>query len=459
MTKRAAIYCRISEDKEGLGLGVKRQEDDCVALVNRNGWEVIEIFTDNDISAYSGKLRPKYKEMVSRINDKEFDVVVVWHNDRLHRSPRELEDFIDLCEKTKITVQTVQAGLFDLGTSSGRATARILGAVARQSSEQSSDRIKRKNLEVAMAGKPWGKKQRTYGHTECLSNIVEEEARAIQIVAKRFLAGESLYSLAKWLNENNYRTIKGGTFSTKAIRDILKSARISSRREYAGEIVGKGTWPQIISHEESDAIRAKFKNRSSKNFVNRKYLLTGLLRCGLCGAKLVGCSGVFLCRKNPRTGEGCSGIYLTSSHTEKFITEAVLTRLNSPRLIDYIKSKAVNTSSLSAHSELTTISEKEIELAEMFGVGELSRVELGAAKAKLNKRKFELERVLSKEMGAISLGEDLGSPEVIVKKWASLNLDRQRVIVKAVLEFVNVQRAKSGINVFDPSRLEPVWKF
>jgi len=459
MTKRAAIYCRISEDKEGLGLGVKRQEDDCVALVNRNGWEVIEIFTDNDISAYSGKLRPKYKEMVSRINEKEFDVVVVWHNDRLHRSPRELEDFIDLCERTKITVQTVQAGLFDLGTSSGRATARILGAVARQSSEQSSDRIKRKNLEVAMAGKPWGYKHRTYGHTECLSNIVEEEAAAIQIVAKRFLAGESLYSLAKWLNDNNYRTIKGGAFSAKAVRDILGSARISSRREYEGQIVGNGTWPQIISHEESDAIRAKLKNRSTKSFVARRYLLSGLLRCGLCGAKLLGANGVFHCRKNPVTGEGCAGIYLTYSHTEKFITQAVLTRLDSPKLMNYMKSKTVNTSSLSAHSELTTISEKEIELAEMFSLDELSRVELSAAKAKLNKRKFELERVLSKELGAISLGENLGSPEIIVQKWATLNLDRQRVIVKAVLEFVNVQKAKSGINVFDPSRLEPVWKF
>jgi hypothetical protein len=48
---------------------------------------------------------------------------------------------------------------------------------------------------------------------------------------------------------------------------------------------------------------------------------------------------------------------------------------------------------------------------------------------------------------------------VIVKKWSSLNLDRQRVIIKSVLEQINVQRAKSGIVVFDPSRLEPVWKF
>ncbi len=35
MKKRAAIYCRISDDREGLGLGVKRQEEDCLALAER----------------------------------------------------------------------------------------------------------------------------------------------------------------------------------------------------------------------------------------------------------------------------------------------------------------------------------------------------------------------------------------------------------------------------------------
>jgi len=33
------------------------------------------------------------------------------------------------------------------------------------------------------------------------------------------------------------------------------------------------------------------------------------------------------------------------------------------------------------------------------------------------------------------------------------------VIVKAVLESVNLQSANSGIVFFDPLRLEPVWKF
>ena len=48
---RAAVYCRISDDREGRELGVQRQEEDCRARATREGWAVGEVFTDNDLSA------------------------------------------------------------------------------------------------------------------------------------------------------------------------------------------------------------------------------------------------------------------------------------------------------------------------------------------------------------------------------------------------------------------------
>jgi site-specific DNA recombinase len=56
-TVRAAVYCRISDDRRGLGLGVARQRQDCTELARRNGWQVAGTFIDNDVSAYSGKPR------------------------------------------------------------------------------------------------------------------------------------------------------------------------------------------------------------------------------------------------------------------------------------------------------------------------------------------------------------------------------------------------------------------
>ena len=58
----AAIYVRISDDREGAGLGVQRQEKDCRALCKRSGWHSIGLYVDNDLSAsrdVARKLRPE----------------------------------------------------------------------------------------------------------------------------------------------------------------------------------------------------------------------------------------------------------------------------------------------------------------------------------------------------------------------------------------------------------------
>jgi site-specific DNA recombinase len=132
---RAVIYCRISQDRTGAGLGVDRQREDCEALAERNGWDVVEVYVDNDVSAYSGKKRKDYRRMLADLEQGTATVVIAWHTDRLHRSPTELEEYIDLSERRGVATHTVQAGTIDLATPSGRMTARILGAVARQESE------------------------------------------------------------------------------------------------------------------------------------------------------------------------------------------------------------------------------------------------------------------------------------------------------------------------------------
>jgi len=112
----AAIYCRISRDPSGAELGVRRQEKDCRAVAEREGWDVIEILVDDDRSAYSGKPRPAYQRLCELLKEEAVDVLVAWHPDRLTRQPRELEDLIDLLESTNTRVRTVQTGEYDLGT-------------------------------------------------------------------------------------------------------------------------------------------------------------------------------------------------------------------------------------------------------------------------------------------------------------------------------------------------------
>src|SRR5437868_1488081 len=120
MPKAAAIYTRISSDRDGFALGVERQLTDCRALARDKGWTVSEEYIDNDISAYSGKSRPAYRRMLADIKAGERDAVVVYNADRLHRQPRELEEFMDVCDAAGISDLATCAGDTDLATSDGR---------------------------------------------------------------------------------------------------------------------------------------------------------------------------------------------------------------------------------------------------------------------------------------------------------------------------------------------------
>ena len=136
---RAGVYTRISWDPAGQGAGVERQRLDCEALCAARGWQVAQLFEDNDVSAYSGKPRRvrAYERMLSAVEE-ALDAIVTWHNDRLHRSPKELEAFMDLVEHSGLRVAVVAGGDYDLTTPDGRFTARIVGAVARKESEDRS---------------------------------------------------------------------------------------------------------------------------------------------------------------------------------------------------------------------------------------------------------------------------------------------------------------------------------
>ena len=96
---RAAIYARISSDRDGDHLGVNRQVEDCERLIARKGWEVAERYVDDDVSAYSGKVRPAYRRMLDDVGGGFLDAVVVWDADRLHRQPKELEEFFEVCKE------------------------------------------------------------------------------------------------------------------------------------------------------------------------------------------------------------------------------------------------------------------------------------------------------------------------------------------------------------------------
>src|SRR4051794_21771003 len=108
---RAIAYVRISSDRTGQEAGVGRQLADIRALAQRHGDQIVAVCNDNDESAYlRRKPRPGFTEVVELIKAGEVQAVYAWHPDRLYRSPRDLEDLVDLVDAHRLIVRTVKAG-------------------------------------------------------------------------------------------------------------------------------------------------------------------------------------------------------------------------------------------------------------------------------------------------------------------------------------------------------------
>ena len=254
---QAAIYARISSDQRGDAAGVSRQVADCKQFAADRGWKVSDAYVDNDISAYSGKLRPEYRRLCDDIKNGLINAVIAWHPDRLHRSTKELEDFIDLLDASDTNVYTCVGGHYDLSTVAGRMTARILGAVARGESEHKSERIKRKMAERAEQGKAAGGGARPYGYERGRTAIVEAEAAVIREAARRLLAGEALYSICTDFNNRGLMTSTGRAWAKSTLRRMMMSgASPARRREYHGEVIGPAQWEPIISQAETARLKA-----------------------------------------------------------------------------------------------------------------------------------------------------------------------------------------------------------
>ena len=460
----AAIYARISSDPEHDQLGVTRQLEDCRALATRRGWQVLDEYVDDDKGAWSGKPRPEYRRMLEDIEDGHVGAVLVWHTDRLTRHPRELEEYIEVCEPRGVATVAVTSGDIDLATADGRLMARILGAVARNESDAKSRRIRRKHEELAQAGKLAGGGSRPFGYQADRRTIEPAEAAIIREAVERILAGDSMRSLANDLNARGVATVSGIEWKTQVLRRLLLSARISGQREHHGEIVAPGEWDAIVTPEQTARLRALMSDPARRtNRAVRRYLLTGILRCALCDSPLVGRprddgTRRYVCAKGPGL-PGCGGIAIVADTLERFIIEAVLHRLDSPALATALDGAAAPSESLSAARFEAETSTRELEgLAAAYGERQITWTEFLAARKPIEARIEAAKRTLSRYNRASAVQAYVGASSKLREVWPELPLARQRAVVAAVLDRALVGRAVPGRTSFDEARVEPVWR-
>jgi DNA invertase Pin-like site-specific DNA recombinase len=280
-----AVYLRISADKEGRELGVKRQEEDCRAKAESEGDTVVAVYMDNDVSAStrSKKRRPEYERMIADAKRGAFKKIIAYKSSRLTRRPREHEDQIDLSENYGITFDYVASPAFDLNTAGGRAIARMLAVMDANESENNSEQARRKKLQAAQAGEFLGGRA-PFGYAPGGMELIPDQARFVAAAYAQLLAGDSLGEIARTLNRAGFVTSHGNEWDSDGVRKLLWRARNAGLSEHDGEIVGPAKWPAIVTESEWRSARALLSDPSRRptNTGERVYLGSGTYLCGVC---------------------------------------------------------------------------------------------------------------------------------------------------------------------------------
>src|SRR5262249_6076813 len=126
MQKRAAIYVRVSTDKQT----VENQIRELRQIADRRGWEVVEEYHDASISGAKGRdQRPGLDRMLKDASRRRFDIVMAWAIDRIGRSLIDLLGTIQGLEAAGVDLFLEQQAI-DTTTPAGKLMFQVTGAFA-----------------------------------------------------------------------------------------------------------------------------------------------------------------------------------------------------------------------------------------------------------------------------------------------------------------------------------------
>ncbi|WP_406708905.1 recombinase family protein [Trueperella pyogenes] len=504
---RAAIYLRISLDREMDGLAIDRQREDCENLAKYRRWEIVETYVDQSISASDRtKKRPAYERMVADYEAGLLDAIVCYDLDRLTRQPRELEDWIDRAEQHGLLLVTAN-GDADLSTDGGRMYARIKAAVARGEVERKGASQSRAQRQRAEQGRP-PKGVRPLGY-RIDGSVIPTEAEVVKAIFAAFLRGDSLNAIARALSgtksedvasgvpqlplhsrtlviERNERRIAEGkaprpvppegSWVASTILSILRNPRYAGYSVYtkkkdrklpAGESRRKALRDNIVRDENNEPVPGQWEPLieadqwwTVQNLLDDPARVTN--RTGSTVRKHLG-AGLYLCEvceKPVRTRSiyySCNDGHLNRSRgaIDDYVRAIVVERLNRKDLNR--RKKQVDPDAKDAFSR--RIAEQRARIAraerdydaEIIEGTDLARIR-DAARAEITR--LEAERLAS-GTGTV-LGPILGVDDPAAA-FLEAPMALQRPLIDTLM-VVTLRRTKQGKKGFDPESVEIAWK-
>lgn len=476
---KVAIYSRFSTDSQDK-TSIDGQVVNCQALADGNGWEVMERYSDEAISGTDDG-RPGYQQLLADSEAGKFDAILVDETSRLTRRAGELPRILEILTFRNQFLMDCKG--FDSREETAALLASIYGGIDSLELRKIKERTHRGLRERHKAGFSAGGK--CYGYsTESVDLddtqskkrhiVVEAEAKIVREIFSRYADGEAPRQICDDLNARGIpspgsswnRTVKrsrgwlGSALSgtAKQFTGILRrelyigqviwnrrqmkkvpgtSRRIAEIRPQSEWIIQDHPELRIIDDALWERVQARLKQSRAKAHKENKrprgrpskYLLSGLMKCGECGANFImRDTRVYACSSNTNGGRHLcdNGIRVKREIAEVAILENVKSKLLNDDTIQYVTKQFKNAmrklenrpdDSKLLKDNLRIIDAKLAKLTdaiEAIGISET----LANRLAKLEQEKAETELALQQAPKPVKFLPDV--VPALIKRWREL---------------------------------------
>ena len=436
---RAVIYARFSTDLQN-----ERSIDDQVALcrtyAERNGLNIVAVFDDRAVSGASIHQRVGIQKLLIAARERRFDVVIA---ETMSCVGRDEED------RAAIRKRLTFAGINMMTPVDGvvtRLTDGIKAVIDSQYLEDLKVMIYRGMAGVVRDGRHAGGKAYGYRTTgkKGVLEINPAEAEIVRRIFEEYVAGRTPRDIAHGLNKGRILPPRGRSWNASTINgNMQRGTGILQNELYVGRVVWnkvrmvkdpdtgkrvsrpnpKGAWQitdvpalAIIPRELFHAAqrRKEARTHTHPNEQRRpRHMLSGLLRCGACGAGM-STNGK---DKSGRIRVRCSAAYESGTCPDpktfylKTVESAVLaglkTELRHPHVIaEYVRTYHEERKRLCAEADVRRL--------------------------RLEQRIGELRREIDRLVDAIAKGH--GDPAVLGPRSTALNEERKQVMLELEAE-------------------------
>lgn len=278
--KRVACYVRVStQEQKQRGLSVDSQIVALKDYCTEKGYEVVGVYNDAGISARKRYTkRPALLNLIEDCKRGRIDLIIFTKLDRWFRSVADYYEVQKVLDEKKIPWRAIWED-YETETSSGVFKVNIMLSVAQSEADRTSERIKAVNEYRRAQGRYINGKAPTGYMLQGGGLVIDEGQRpAMRAFFDTYL---SCFSVIDAMN---------------AARDLgLQFARDTARKllmnpTYKGDAHGYECEAYITAEQWSMIQRSldSRRIRRRKYFDHVFYFTNGLLRCGSCGAHMIG---------------------------------------------------------------------------------------------------------------------------------------------------------------------------